>query len=498
MQNRKPGGGHGGAGPGVTTRRAASGSRPPLAAAMALFALLFSSVTAAEDGYDLWLRFVALESAPEASVQSARHVYLPANASTILANAASELSRGLTAAFEREVRIDAAIRAGTVVLATPARLPALASLKLPLDATGREGFVIRHVRLEGQPVIVIAANSDVGVLYGAFALLRQLRTIGSLDSIDIVDAPAIDLRVLNHWDNPDGHVERGYAGRSIWDWWRLPGHVDPRYTDYARANASLGINGTVLNNVNARADMLTARYIEKAVAIADALRPWGLRVYLSARFSAPMEIGGLDTADPLDPDVGRWWRAKANEIYAAIPDFGGFLVKANSEGQPGPQDYGRSHADGANMLAAALAPHGGIVMWRAFVYSEVDPEDRVKQAFSEFEPLDGQFRDNVLVQVKNGPLDFQPREPFHPLFGAMPRTPLMMEFQVTQEYLGFSPHPEPRCCIGSIAPSTRTRSAICSRSRSTPRSFCRPTTRAAGSTTSRARSRSPPRCSRPT
>lgn len=215
---------------------------------------------------------------------------------------------------------------------------------------------------------------------------------------------------------------------------------DSRYVDYARANASLGINGTVLNNVNAKADSLTAPYIAKAAAVADVLRPYGIKVYLSARFSAPIEIGGLKTADPLDPAVRAFWKAKADEIYGAIPDFGGFLVKANSEGQPGPQDYGRSHADGANMLAEAVAPHGGVVMWRAFVYSHEQPEDRIKQAYSEFVPLDGQFRDNVIVQVKNGPLDFQPREPFHPLFGATPQTPLMMEFQITKEYLGFATH----------------------------------------------------------
>ena len=246
--------------------------------------------------------------------------------------------------------------------------------------------------------------------------------------------------MLNHWDNLDGSVERGYAGQSIWDWWNLPDLKDPRYTDYARANASIGINGTVLNNVNAKADSLTAPYIAKAAALADIFRPWGIKVYLSARFSAPIEIGGLKTADPLDPQVAAWWKAKADEIYRAIPDFGGFLVKANSEGQPGPRDYHRSHADGANMLAAAVAPHKGIVMWRAFVYADTDPDDRAKQAYTEFKPLDGTFADNVLVQVKNGAIDFQPREPFHPLFGAMPKTPLVMEFQITKEYLGFASH----------------------------------------------------------
>ena len=246
--------------------------------------------------------------------------------------------------------------------------------------------------------------------------------------------------MLNHWDNLDGTVERGYAGQSLWDWWTLPDFKDPRYTDYARANASIGINGTVINNVNAKADSLTAPYIAKAAALADVLRPWGIRVYLSARFSAPVELGGLKTADPRDPAVAAWWRAKSDEIYRAIPDFGGFLVKANSEGQPGPRDYGATHADGANMLAAAVAPHGGIVMWRAFVYAETDPPDRANQAYSEFKPLDGRFAGNVLVQVKNGAIDFQPREPFHPLFGAMPKTPLMIEFQITKEYLGFATH----------------------------------------------------------
>jgi alpha-glucuronidase len=246
--------------------------------------------------------------------------------------------------------------------------------------------------------------------------------------------------MLDHWDNLDGSVERGYAGRSLWEWDRLPGALSPRYRDYARANASIGINGSVLTNVNASATVLTPAYLAKAAAIAGVLRPYGIRVYLTARFSAPMELGGLPTADPLDPRVREWWRRKADEVYAAIPDFGGFLVKANSEGQPGPQDYGRSHADGANVLADAVAPHGGIVMWRAFVYSSTVPVDRVKQAYDEFVPLDGRFRDNVLVQVKNGPLDFQPREPVHPLFGAMPRSPLLLELQITKEYLGQDTH----------------------------------------------------------
>jgi len=246
--------------------------------------------------------------------------------------------------------------------------------------------------------------------------------------------------MLNHWDNLDRTVERGYAGASLWNWHKLPGYIDPRYEDYARANASIGINGTVLTNVNANALVLTPMYLEKVAALADVFRPYGIKVYLTARFSAPIEIGGLETADPLNAEVKAWWKSKAAEIYDSIPDFGGFLVKANSEGQPGPQNYGRSHADGANMLADALAPHGGAVIWRAFVYSELDPTDRAKQAYSKFVPADGSFRQNVLIQSKNGPIDFQPREPFHPMFGAMPETPLMMEFQITQEYLGFSTH----------------------------------------------------------
>jgi alpha-glucuronidase len=287
---------------------------------------------------------------------------------------------------------------------------------------------------------VIVGNSDVAQLYGVFALLRYLATDGNPATVNLESSPRIQHRLLNHWDNLDRTVERGYAGQSLWDWTTLPEYRDPRYTDYARANASIGINGTVLNNVNARADSLTAPYIEKAAALADEFRPYGIRVYLAARFSAPIDIGGLDTSDPLEPAVRAFWRDKAAEIYAAIPDFGGFLVKANSEGQPGPQDFGRTHADGANMLADAVAPYGGIVMWRAFVYSDTDPEDRAKQAYSEFMPLDGEFADNVIIQVKNGPIDFQPREPFHPLFGAMEQTPLMVEFQVTKEYLGFASH----------------------------------------------------------
>jgi len=305
---------------------------------------------------------------------------------------------------------------------------------------GREGYLIRTVRLDGNVSIIITAREETGVLYGIFHFLRLLQTGQNITRLYITEKPHIQLRLLNHWDNLDRTVERGYAGFSLWDWHKLPSYIHTYYNDYARANASLGINGTVLNNVNANPLILTPLYLEKVAALAKVFRPYGLKVYLSIKFSAPVEIGGLTNADPLNPDVQKWWQTKVNEIYQMIPDFGGFLVKANSEGQPGPQGYGRSHADGANLLADALKPHGGIVMWRAFVYDADNKEDRAKQAYNKFKPLDGQFRDNVLVQVKNGPIDFQPREPFHPLFGGMPQTPLMMEFQITQEYLGFSTH----------------------------------------------------------
>lgn len=301
---------------------------------------------------------------------------------------------------------------------------------------GPEDFRIRTIGSE----VVITAGSDVGALYGTFHFLRLLQTGQPIDRLQIDQKPALKLRLLNHWDNLDRSIERGYAGKSLWNWDELPGRIDPRLRDYARANASIGINGTVLNNVNANAEFLTAKYLDKVAAIANVFRPFGIRVYLSARFSAPIELGKLPTADPLDVAVIDWWKQKANEIYKLIPDFGGFVVKANSEGQPGPRTYNRNHVDGANMLAAALAPHRGIVMWRAFVYDMKPGYDRAGAAYENLQPFDGKFAPNVLLQVKNGPIDFQPREPFHPLFGAMPRTQLMPELQITQEYLGFSNH----------------------------------------------------------
>ncbi|WP_156353256.1 MULTISPECIES: alpha-glucuronidase family glycosyl hydrolase [unclassified Sphingomonas] len=392
----------------------------------------------AEDGYDLWLRYRALPAPQAAAVAARATTIVREEQDATIALAATELERGLSGLTGRRIA-DGVVTDGAILIGTGASAR-IAALRLPLSQLGPEGYVLRSVTVEGRPVTVIAANRPVGVLYGAFRLLRIAQTGQALDRLSIVDRPRLSLRVLNHWDNPDRYVERGYAGQSLWDWQKLPGFTDPRYTDYARANASVGINGTVLNNVNASPDMLTPAFLGKVERLAAIFRPWGIRVYLSAKFSAPIEVGGLKTADPLDPQVAAWWRAKADEIYTRIPDFGGFLVKANSEGQPGPGDYGRSHAEGANMLAAALKPHGGVVMWRAFVYAHDKPEDRAKQAYSEFQPLDGKFADNVIVQVKNGPIDFQPREPFHPLFGAMPRTPLMMEVQITKEYLGFATH----------------------------------------------------------
>ena len=395
----------------------------------------------AEDGYDLWLRYHLLDPAPRDTVTAhATAILAPADPSPSLAAALDELNRGLGGLLGAPAPRTAAPRPGALVIGTPTELPPLAALGLPLESLGSEGYLIRSATFHGAPVTLVTANTDAGLLYGAFAWLRLAQTGAPLDRLDIASAPKIKLRMLDHWDNLDRTVERGYAGQSIWNWWKLPDWRDPRYVDYARASASIGINGAVLNNVNASADSLTARYIGKTAALADVFRRYGIRVYLSARFSAPIEIGGLKTADPLAPEVRAWWKAKADEIYAAIPDFGGFLVKANSEGQPGPQDYHRTHAEGANMLAAALRPHRGVVLWRAFVYSAGNDEDRARQAYDEFKPLDGKFAENVILQVKNGPIDFQPREPFSPLFGAMPQTPLGMEFQITKEYLGFATH----------------------------------------------------------
>lgn len=405
---------------------------------IALVGALWTAPARAEDGYDLWLRYRPLPTAQASAVAERATSVVRDETDPTIELAAAELVRGITGLTGRAVAAGN-VATGAIVIGT-ARSARIAALRLPLAGLGDEGFVVRSATVDGKPVTVVAANRPIGVLYGAFRLLRMAQTGGSIDNLSVVDRPKLGLRMLNHWDNLDRYVERGYAGRSLWDWQKLPGFSDPRYTDYARANASVGINGTVLNNVNASADILKPEFLGKIEKLAGMFRPWGIKVYVSARFSAPIEIGGLKTADPLDPQVAAWWKAKADEIYARIPDFGGFLVKANSEGQPGPGDYKRSHADGANMLARALKPHGGIVMWRAFVYANEKPEDRVRQAYSEFAPLDGKFADNVIVQVKNGPIDFQPREPFHPLFGAMPRTPLMMEVQITKEYMGFATH----------------------------------------------------------
>lgn len=286
--------------------------------------------------------------------------------------------------------------------------------------------------------VTIAGSTDVALLYGSYALLRLQNSRLNVQDTIVNESPYFNLRILNHWDNPDGSVERGYAGASIF-WAKDIKNRRDLIQDYGRANASIGINATVIDNVNANICMLTTEYLLRVRDFADWLRPYGVHVWLSVKFSSPIAVGGLQTADPLDPEVAEWWKDKCQEIYELIPDFGGFLIKANSEGQPGPNDYNRSHAEGANVLARALAPFGGRVMWRAFVYAPNDP-DRAKQAYQEFMPLDGQFEPNVIIQIKNGPIDFQCREPYSPLFGAMQYTQEAVEFQITQEYLGHSHH----------------------------------------------------------
>lgn len=368
-----------------------------------LFFLIFPLLVFAEDGSQLWLRFPAKNGISADQIISK-------GSSPTLNIARKELSshwQGQAVELRTENK-DKNLKDGYRIVSTPEK-------------------------------IVISAGKEIGLLYGVYHILRWQQTKADLSHLNTVEKPSYDVRVLDHWDNLDGSIERGYAGRSLWKWEDLPGKVSSRYEEYARANASVGINSVVLNNVNASPNMLREDYLKKVKVLADIFRPYGIKVYLSVNFSSPKVLGGLQNSDPLNKDVQKWWKDKAAQIYKLIPDFGGFLVKANSEGQPGPQDYGRTHADGANMMADALKPYNGIVMWRAFVYSP-SKDDRAKQAYLEFVPLDGKFKDNVIIQIKNGPVDFQPREAFNPLFGALRKTSEMVEFQITQEYLGFSNH----------------------------------------------------------
>lgn len=406
------------------------------------FLLVSVTCFSMSNGYDLWLNYnkitdEALLKEYRTNIQS---VYLEGSSETHTV-IKKELQMGLGGLLDTKVIFQNYNGSGNKLIVSKYNdLPQDFKTIVKVEGLTKEGYIIKTVQVDGKPYVVISSKEDIGLLYGTFHFLRLLKMHTSLADINITEMPKVDIRVLNHWDNMDRTVERGYAGFSIWNWHTLPDYIDQRYIDYARANASVGINGTVLTNVNANALVLTPHYLEKVKALAEVFRPYGIKVYLTARFSAPIEIGGLETADPLDANVIQWWKDKAKEIYTMIPDFGGFLVKANSEGQPGPQNYGRTHLDGANLMADALEPYNGVVMWRAFVYSEHDPTDRAKQAYSEFLPEDGRFKDNVLLQVKNGAIDFQPREPFHPMFGAMPKTPLMIEFQITKEYLGFATH----------------------------------------------------------
>jgi alpha-glucuronidase len=396
----------------------------------------------AESGYELWLRYAQV---PNGQLKDA---YKRLAVASIQSGSATSfvIEQELEWAFEGMMDVKPNVYRGfdksSFLFILPMEVAQKQGWATAADAKvmGDEGYKMKSVTFLGKPRVIITANTDAGLLYGTFQLLRNMSMHQDLSTLDMISKPSLHLRMLNHWDNLTRTVERGYAGNSIWNWHTLPGYIDQRYIDYARANASIGINATVLTNVNANATTLTTPYLQKVKALADVFRPYQIKVFLTARFSAPIEIGKLKTADPLDPLVQQWWKDKAKEIYSLIPDFGGFLVKANSEGQPGPQNYGRNHADGANMMAAAVEPFGGTIIWRAFVYSNETPEDRFKQPYAEFVPLDGKFAANVMLQVKNGPIDFQPREPFHPLFGAMPKTPTMMEFQLTQEYLGFSTH----------------------------------------------------------
>lgn len=401
----------------------------------------FASVSVlADDGSRLWLRYDLLdESLQNQLTETIRFVHADMNDAS-LRIAAEELQFAVQGFTGVKPAVSASLENNTVVLVTGNdRLANRLGIRNELIGMHRDGFLIRAMRHNNRDITVVASPSSVGVLYGVFDLIRSIQTGRYSPDLSVVGEPKYDLRMLNHWDNLNRTIERGYAGHSLWMWDELPDVLSPRYAEYARANASVGINATVPNSVNADPLVLTSEYLVKMQALADVFRPYGVQLFMSINFASPSALGFLPTSDPFEESVQLWWREKVKEIYRLIPDFGGFLVKANSEGQPGPMDYGRTHADGANMLARALKPHDGTVIWRAFVYDPGDI-DRAKQAYLEFVPFDGSFEENVIIQVKTGPVDFQPREPFSPLFGAMKHTPVMVEHQITQEYLGFSYH----------------------------------------------------------
>lgn len=387
---------------------------------------LISFCTFADDGYRLWLKYDKIQNF------TLRNNYAKKLAS-VSANFSDETSKVAISEIEKASFGLLGIKSKFVSNSSQSTL---VLKKVELSDKNLEAFEINSVKNQ----IVISGNTSKGVLYGVYELIKKMQTSESLENLKIASAPKIQLRMLNHWDNNNGTIERGYAGMSIWKWYELPERLDPRYIDYARANASIGINGTVLNNVNASARFITSEYLGKVKALADVFRPYGIKVFLSVNFASPKILGKLKTAYPLDPDVQKWWKEKADEVYNIIPDFGGFVVKANSEGEPGPMDFGRTHKDGANMLAEAMAPHNGLIIWRAFVYNFDPKGDRFAAAYNEFKKFDGEFLPNVIIQVKNGPIDFQVREPISPLLGAMEKTPVSMEFQLTQEYLGWATH----------------------------------------------------------
>ncbi len=412
--------------------------------------LIVTNLSVADSGYELWMNYKPVKEDTLKSHYAAYCSEIVLSKNKYSDAIKNELDRSLKFMLSQKANYTGKISRSGIEIKTGAGY-GISKQELE-DLTG-EGYKIRQVEDKGRKWIVIMSSSDEGLLYGTFHLIRLMQCGQKLDGIDISESPKIKNRMLNHWDNLDGYIERGYGGGSLWNWSELPEKISDRYIDYARANASIGINGTVIHNVNADPRVLRKDYLEKVAALANVFRKYNIKMYLSVNFGAPLKpsatpdvfkrwggVGNLDTADPLDPAVIDWWKRKVDEIYSLIPDFGGFLVKANCEGMPGPQTYGRTHVDGANMLAKALKPHNGIVMWRTFVYDDflsADP-DRAKRPYKEFVPLDNLFDENVVLQVKNGPLDFQPREPVLPLFGAMKRTSVVPELQITQEYLGHS------------------------------------------------------------